>query len=99
MLVAKKNIAERLARWCLYLQDFDIKIIHRNGKTHTDADTLSWYPIEEDVLDEEDYRLLSLQVEIPKGSAAGIPRRYAGWTSGHQAFSGESQAKMLLAWA
>ena len=37
----------RLARWALYIQAFDVEIIHRKGVIHCNADTLSRPPIED----------------------------------------------------
>ncbi len=45
-LMKKKNLAGRLARWSLQLQDMDIEIVHRSGRLHTDADALSRNPVE-----------------------------------------------------
>ena len=40
-LLKKRNLAGRLARWSLQLQDMDLEIVHRSGKLHHDADAFS----------------------------------------------------------
>lgn len=39
------NLACRLARWSLQLQELYLEIIHRSGQLHTDADVLSRNPV------------------------------------------------------
>ena len=36
-----KNPTGRLTRWSIFLQEYDFNIIHKPGKTHTNADALS----------------------------------------------------------
>ncbi|KZS02280.1 Uncharacterized protein APZ42_000738 [Daphnia magna] len=43
--MSKSEPAGRLARWALKLQEFDIVIGYRPGKSHQNADTLSRIPI------------------------------------------------------
>ena len=38
------NTSPRLARWILALTEHDFKILYRPGKTHQNADALSWLP-------------------------------------------------------
>ncbi|KZS02853.1 Uncharacterized protein APZ42_034557 [Daphnia magna] len=45
-LLTKKDLAGRLARWSLQLQEFLLRIIHRNGWLHTDADAFSHYSVD-----------------------------------------------------
>lgn len=67
-LRSKTDLAGRLARWSLSLQEFDFVVVYRSGKLHDNADCLSRYPV--DVApneDEEDDRLIvaSLQLATP----------------------------------
>jgi hypothetical protein len=40
-LISIKDVNGRLARWAMYLQSYQFKIIHRAGKNHSNADALS----------------------------------------------------------
>ncbi|KZR98124.1 Uncharacterized protein APZ42_006601, partial [Daphnia magna] len=55
-LTTKKDWAGRLARWALYIQNYQPEIGYRSGRLHEDADALSRYPMDgiEDNDDEED---------------------------------------------
>lgn len=44
-LLNVRDPSSRLARWNLQLQEYNFKIIHKPGKTHTNADALSHIPI------------------------------------------------------
>jgi RNase H-like domain found in reverse transcriptase/Reverse transcriptase (RNA-dependent DNA polymerase)/Integrase zinc binding domain/Integrase core domain/gag-polyprotein putative aspartyl protease len=44
-LLTKRDLAGRLARWSLQLQDYDLEIVHRSGRKHQDADCLSRAPV------------------------------------------------------
>ena len=43
-LLKKKDTSAKLARWALCLQDYDIDIEYRSGKTNQNADCLSRIP-------------------------------------------------------
>lgn len=46
-LLKSKLHNARLARWALFLQEFDFEILHCSGKENTLADVLSRYPLKE----------------------------------------------------
>lgn len=59
-LLTKKDLAGRLARWSLQLQQFMLRIAHRNGRLHLDADAFSRYPVGKAVeLDDELHCMLA----------------------------------------
>jgi len=46
-VMRKPELAPRLARWVLLLQEYHFTIEYKSGKTHVDADCLSRFPIAE----------------------------------------------------
>jgi hypothetical protein len=55
-LVNKSNPSDRLARWLLLMEEFDIDIIHRPGRWHGNVDGLTRaYERVGDVLEDDDF--------------------------------------------
>lgn len=75
-LMKKKNLAGRLARWSLQLQDLDLEIVHRSGHLHLDADALSRNPVAPPE-DTPEIPLLSLQT-VDKESIKA-EQEMSGW--------------------
>ena len=46
LLMTKRELAGRLARWSVLISEYRLKIVYKSGKTHTDADALSRYPLD-----------------------------------------------------
>lgn len=42
--MSKKDISPNIAKWIIFLEDFDYKIVHRPGKQMKHVDALSRYP-------------------------------------------------------
>ncbi|KZS03741.1 Uncharacterized protein APZ42_033448 [Daphnia magna] len=70
-LLTKKDLAGCLACWILQFQEFLLRIAHRNGRLHSDANALSRYPTDApQELDEElQCMFAALNVDLESKSA------------------------------
>ena len=61
-LLSNRELVGRLARWATAIQGENLKIIHKSGKAHLDADALSLYPVSggEGEIDEENGNYIPL---------------------------------------
>ena len=66
-LLSKKELAGRLAHWATVIQGENLRIVHKSGKLHADADALSRYPIPggEDEIDEVNDNYVPLCSTVP----------------------------------
>ena len=70
-LMKKRDLAGRLARFSLTLQEYDITISYRSGKHHDNADCLSRYPVEEtnEASESEEEEMWNVITEEKNGAA------------------------------
>jgi hypothetical protein len=78
-LFKKRDLAGRLARWSLQLQDLDIDIVHRSGRLHSDADSLSRAPIGKPEEEEEIPLLATVPVAPGEKIDMGSAQRQSAW--------------------
>ena len=81
-LMTKKDLAGRLARWSLQVQEHDIKILYKKGKLHTDADALSRYPVDQPEEMDGDYRVFAFapaRKKTPRSQLKKEQRLVAKW--------------------
>ncbi len=72
-LVNKPNPRARLARWLLFMEEFDIDIVHRLGRRHGNVDVLiRAYEGMGDVLEDDDF----LDAAIMSINAKEAPKKY-----------------------
>ncbi|KZR96106.1 Uncharacterized protein APZ42_009743, partial [Daphnia magna] len=90
-LLTKKDLAGRLARWSLQLQEFLLRIAYRNGRLHSDADALSRYPADAPLELPEELQCMfaALSVDLETKSAI-LSAQKAEWS---RAFSELEEGK------
>lgn len=65
-----KSPSDRLARWALSLQEYDLEIIYTSGKINVVADTLSRPPCTDK--NKEDCEICTIVIDIPSEGAAKL---------------------------
>ena len=83
-LLTKKDSTSRLARWSLWCQEHNLKIVHKSGKLNTDVDALSRHPIGEEPKEKEEFEnfmIFLLQTKENSSEALkGAQRKFAKWS-------------------
>ena len=86
-----KNIEGQLARWLEELSQYDMKIVHRSGAKHTNADALSRIPTDQEVC--EAYATGKSLESLPCGGCSYCKKAHTVW----QRFSDEVDDVIPLA--
>ncbi|XP_042913385.2 retrovirus-related Pol polyprotein from transposon 17.6 [Parasteatoda tepidariorum] len=61
-IMSKKQLTPKIARWALFLEDFDYEIVHRPSKQMRHVDCLSRYPIMHITCDELTSKIVTCQI-------------------------------------
>ena len=92
-LMKKRDLAGRLARWGLKLQDVDIEIVHRSGRLHRDADALSRHPVDPPECESE---IPFFLVQNADETSIQSGQRQSGWWAPiFKALESECRSKMI----
>ena len=92
-LMKKRDLAGRLARWGLKLQDVDIEIVHRSGRLHRDADALSRHPVDPPECESE---IPFFLVQNTDETSIQSGQRQSGWWAPiFKALESECRSKMI----
>ena len=67
-LLATPHPSGKLARWGMALQELDLIIQHRSGKENSNADALSWFPVQDPVIDGATMPMPSQKLKGPTDS-------------------------------
>ena len=80
-LLTKKDSTSRLARWSLWCQEHNLKIVHKSGKLQTGAEAISRHPIGEGPKEEEfeNVMIFSLQTKESSEAPKAAQRKFAKW--------------------
>ena len=80
--MTKRELAGRLARWSVLISEYRLKIVYNSGKTHTDADALSRYPIDgPEEFDDEDFLLFIGSTEERNNEFSEAQRSVPRWAA------------------